>query len=179
MGIWNIVQGRPGEYLFYLTSMFYTWITIQLFLTCCFTNRFSWEVCALVCGYECLLVVVVRLKIKALEPVLVWLVQSTRLNLDDDALWALVACKRDRGSSVFLHIILPFLWVSYIRFTVITLMLFLAIDEFFYQFCKSTDAPSWHWAVWDHPLDVCMGGDWLGSSLCVGCLLGVLPTWPW
>ena len=64
--------------------------------------------------------------------------------------------------------------MSYIRFAVITLMLFLAIDEFFYQYFKSTDAHSWHCAVWDHPLDVCMGGDWLDSFLCVGCLFGRL-----
>ena len=88
--------------------------------------------------------VVVRLKIKALEPVLVWLDQSTVLYLDD-AWWALVACKRDSGSSFFLLIILPFLVgefvYDYTYFLHNILMPFLAFDEFFLSFIKITDAP--------------------------------------
>ena len=116
-----------------------------------FYKQISWEVCALFCGYECLLVVVVRLKIKALEPVLVWLDQSTVLNLDDDAWWALVACKRDSGSSFFLLIILPFLVGEFVYdhsyFIHNILMPFFGNWWGFLSFIKITDALSWHWTV--------------------------------
>ena len=118
MGIWNIVQGRPGKCLFYLTFMFHTWITIHYFWRdVTFCKQITWEVSALFCWCECLLMVDARLGIRALEPDLVWFHQSTVLDLDDDVWWTLVTCRRDSGSSSFFSLRISSIWFTVILYT--------------------------------------------------------------
>jgi len=112
MGIWKFVQGKPGKCLFYLTlCIIHEYQFIVSDVMWLFADRLHGKVSALLLVRIPLLMVDVRLKIRALEPVFVWLDQSTVLYLDE-AWWALVACERDSGSSFFLLIICYSLWVS-------------------------------------------------------------------
>ena len=157
--------------------VYHTWTSIHYFWRdVTFCKQIAWESECFVCWYEYLLMVDVRLKIKALEPVLVWLDQSTVLYLDD-AWWALVACKRDSGSSFFLLIICYSLWVSLHMITVIFYTiywcLFLAVDDVL-TFLKSIDASCGIWWIWSSV-------GWMHGWVCPwvwGCLAGVLPAWP-
>ena len=100
----NLCKEKSGKCLFYLTlCIIHEYQFIFSDVMCSFATDCMGKVSALLLVRIPLLMVDVRLKIRALEPVFVWLDQSTVLYLDE-AWWALFVCERDSGSSsLFAH----------------------------------------------------------------------------
>ena len=173
---------KEGQVNVCFTSRFvyHTWIPFHYFWRdVTFCKQIAWEVSALFCWCECLLMVDARLGIRALEPDLVWFHQSTMFWF---GWWSLMnschCCIKRSWLIIFLFLVGKLHMITVILYTIY----WCPFGNWwnFLSFYKSTDALSWHLTIlkiirW---MSAWVGPGWV-RPCAWGCPAGVLATWPW